>query len=101
MFHHFTILNFKNPGVSVDGVLSKNSTHKLLALSVVMKMWCKAIYVFEARFSNFLAYLANRLSQSAEISAKRRVRVGFLQLRRVKSSIRNKKRFIEKKKKKN
>ena len=65
-------LNFKNPGVSVGGVLGKHFTHTVLALCNVIKMWCKAIEVFEARFSNFLAYLANHLS-----CVKRRERVGF------------------------
>ena len=55
-------LNFKTPGASVGGVFGKNSTHKILALCDVIKLWCKTIEVFEARFSNFLAYLANRLS---------------------------------------
>ena len=54
--------NFKNPGVSVGGVLGKNSTPKILNLCDVIKMWFTAAEVFWAQFFNFLAYLANRLS---------------------------------------
>ena len=69
-FHHAVVgcfiispfSNFKNPGVSVGEVLGKNATHKILTHCDVIKMWCKAIEVSEARFSNFLTYLANRLS---------------------------------------
>ena len=62
VFHNFTILEFQKLWVSVGGVLGKNSTHKTVARFNVIKMWCKPIGVFEARFSNFWAYLANRLS---------------------------------------
>ena len=60
IFSPFSI--FENPGVSVGGVLVKNSTPKILAHCDVIKMWLKTVEVSEARKSEILSYLKNRLS---------------------------------------
>ena len=60
IFSPFSI--FKNPGVSVGGVLGKNSTPKILAHCDVIKMWLKTVEVSEAQNSKILSYLKNRLS---------------------------------------
>ena len=63
-------LNFKNPGVSVGGVLGKNPTHESFALCDIMKMWCKAIEVFEAGFQTFRHILQTAYRRGPKLVSK-------------------------------